>query len=532
MADKKPKKTKKPKGRNPDADPTAPAGMSLKALTKELIKRHGLPEDEVAPLSWDQKIQRVCVERRKRELEAEPEESLLAEMEAARAVTKAEKEEEEARLAARPPLLILDPNSYDFTFDGHAGAGPSGSGRWMSCTASTQASREFLETLTLNQQYEFAEASEAAAEGTVAHGSAEVKALLMLGRISEEEADESLLPFYGNSETPLTEEMEEYIEEYLDLIRSYAAEGREIGVERRVAAAVPLPNGEVHLIKGSADMTADPLPTDPVLVVADLKYGDGLEVHAEENSQARTYALGVLTEMADEEGNLPDDIERIRYHIAQPRLGGLKTWEESLDDLLTWRDEVLSPALAETLGGLEGGAKFEPSEYACQFCPAHGTCAALAEDRFTKASDFFTEVLESEVAGANEFPAVSLSNERLAELLEQGQGVVKIVDALKAEAQRRLYRGDELPGYHLVNYTPPRKWKPEVEEVVAALDPRLVKRSLLSPTQAVKTLGEDAAKIEEFYETPDKRPVVAPINDRRKKWEGLPPESMFGKVED
>lgn len=518
----------------PDADPTAPGGMSQKALADELVEKHGWTKAQIRDEfrqgrgwrvgSWPEMITVVCEERRARELEAGTEaldpDQMFGEIEQAR---------EEARANA---LLVPDPVTYDYQFNGHAGAGPSASERWMSCTASLRASREFLETLTPNQQEEFSKASTSARQGTTAHAAAEIEARVLLGQMDQDEADLSLLELTVNpaDDEAYDEEMAEYITEYVDLIRSYV-DDHEVLIEERVVASIWLTGAheeEVYEIPGSVDVTALPSESDPsTLVVGDLKYGKGVNVDVEKNSQTRLYALGVLGRLVDDEGALPEGLTTIRYHIIQPRLGGIKTWEESVEDLLTWRDEELAPALTAALYG--EGAEFKPSETACQFCPARGSCAALTEQRVTEAAGLFDVIVDAEFNGQSFPETASLSDTRLGELLTQINGLIDIHKDLKEEAQRRLFRGGTVPGFKMVSYTPPRKWKPEAETKLADVE-EVWKRKLLTPKQAIEVLKNDEDKalmLEGLYDTPNKRPVVAPEGDRRSDWEGLPPEAMF-----
>lgn len=620
----------KPEGMYPQADPTAPGGMSQANLRLELAEKHGVSMEESRALSWPDLIQEVVQGRRLREqgfgeentphpdpsgesaeamfdrigedgkpdfsegeddfsdlddlsefedgaenggLFIEPgsptaeeladaiehvkgmdfnevaeyadmaetviveteegvfdPESLFAEMLSARA-------DEEA---ANPPLFLGIPGIKDYVFDGHAGAGPSASERWMHCTMSLSLSRSFLETLSPNQQAQYAGANTAARQGTTAHAVGEAKANHMLGRIDDDELESVLLelavePDEGEA---YDDEMDEYVNEYVDLIKSYADDrGPEnMRIETRVEAAIPLADlheGEVYIIRGSADVIGMPTDEDPTLIVGDLKYGEGIHVDAEANSQAMIYALGALEELVDEDGNLTVDIEKVTLIIAQPRLGGIKSWEISLDDLLDWRDEVLSPALTAALYGENEGATYHPSDSACQFCPARGTCPALTDQRVAAAAEAFDVIIESEHSGEDIEPT-GLSNERLGSMLSQVGGLVDLYKDLKAEAQRRLHRGTPVPGYTLVNYTPPRKWKESTEHgaLVKAVGVAKAKTlykpaTLVTPKQATVILGEQADKIKDLYDTPDKKPVVAPEGDRRSKWEGRPPEAMF-----
>lgn len=456
-------------------------------------------------------------------------------------------------------LFIGMPTTRDYIFDGHAGAGPSGSGRWISCTASLGASRAFLETLTPNQMEAFAKGSTAARQGTTAHAAAESEARFMLGEIDEAEHDNnilelSMLPDVEGEQ--YDEEMGEWLAEYGEVLRMLHQEGHPILIEQSVTAAIPLltasPNEDgvvepdVHEIRGSADAISMPIPTDPVLTVADLKYGNGKNVEAEDNSQAMIYALAVLAMLIEMGLDIFDKkvLDHIDLLIIQPRLGGTKTWSITVDELLDWQDETLTPALTYALGGVKKGATFTPSDEACEWCPARGTCPALAEFVMEGASDLFDEIQENELEnGADaELDVSIMAPERLAELLAQAEALVKLKDDLKAEAQRRLHRGETVPGYQLVNYQPPRQW---VDGTADVLDPTEVDEDLLdpqvaatlwkspvlmSPTQALKALkaaGVSEKVLDELIVTPDKKPVVAKEGDRRSKWVDRPPEQMF-----
>ena len=535
MADKKKGKKKQKGSANPaypNAHPTAPGGMSQPALREELTTKHGFLDYEVDEMSWPDMITAVADGRRQRELEAE-------------AKAKAEAEE-----AAIPNLLWPEPGTRNYMFDGHWGAGPSASSRWLHCTGSLDLSRKFLETLTPRQQQGFAYANLAARQGTTAHKAAEAKAMVMLGQMTDAELEATLRELSVEPETgdeAYTEEMGEYVDEYVDLLKTFHDEGREVHIEQRVSAVIPLTgshDGEVYEVKGSADATALPLSLEPrkkrtkknrrTIDVVDLKYGNGIYVEADENSQARLYGLGVLNQLVDDEGNLPD-VDDMTYHIAQPRFGGIRSWTESIDDLLEWRDTVVAPALTAALYGPEEGAVFAPSESACQFCPARGTCEALAEDVFAKGADLFDAIDDAMHANVELRPDL-MPSDRLGDFLAQARDLTKLAASLKEEAQRRLYRGESVPGFQLVSHTPKRTWKEEATEV---LDPghdalpsdvlrQVWKHSLVTPTQALKIAGkEHEATLTPIINVPDKYPVVAPDGDRRAPWTGRAPEDMF-----
>jgi hypothetical protein len=521
----RPKSMKPRKGLYPEADPTAPGGMSQKELVSEMVKYHHWDKAEAKALPWTEQIDAVCQGRLDREREAK---RVCKDVHFAVSM-----------YSGPAPLFIGMPDSNDYIFDGHVGASPSGAERWIECTASLSASRAFLESLSPNQQREFASGSAAARQGTTAHAVAEAELSLALGVITQEQYDNTLLDLSLSPENgeEYTEEMEAYVADHVDFVKQYLDAGRTVLIEKRVEAVIPVGEDDnVHTINGSLDAGALPNDEEPTLTVVDLKYGEGKDVSVEHNPQVRIYALGLLGELIDEDGNLEHDIETIEYVIVQPRLGGVKVWTETLDDLLDWRDDVLSPALTKALWGK--GATFSPSESVCQWCPAKGSCAALLQSRMDNASELFDVIQEAEYKdGPGAFPETGLlDNDTLGSLYSQITGLTKLAEEMKAELNRRLHRGEDVEGYHLVNYQPGRVWKDGADEALEDED-ALWKRGLVTPTQAVaiaeKELKDEGLvdQLKDLIYTPPKRPVAAPVTDRRKAWEGVPPEQMFDKEE-
>lgn len=513
----------------PDAHPTAPGGMSQQALADELRDKHRWTEQQIAQFrgvgkakwnlrAWSMMIEAVCQARLDRE------------------------KEQKMSKPDNQPLFIGMPDTLDYIFDGHAGASPSGAERWMNCTASLGASRRFLETLSPNQQKQYAEGSAAARQGTTAHAVAEIELNLILGLIEQEAADTALmdLTYSPPDGEEYDGDMAEHVSLYTDYIQTFIDDGRTVEIEQRLSAVIPLTGDyedEVHEIKGSGDCVVYPDDVG-ILHVIDYKHGEGHDVTVDENPQVRIYGLGALALLTDDEGNLTAEVNEIHYHIVQPRTTGIKVWTETLDDLLDWRDDVLAPALTAALYGVQAGATYTPSDTACQWCPANGACVALAETRIAEGRDLFDDILEAEMeTGEPTLDTGLLTDDRLGELLTQANAVVKVQEALKEEAQRRLHRGVDVPGFRLVNYQPPRVWAKGADEEFSEYEDLWVKK-FLSPTQAMAVLKQggntDMAEVAETWiEKPDLKPVISTgPKDKRKTWEGTPPEQMFEIEED
>jgi hypothetical protein len=102
---------------------------------------------------------------------------------------------------------------------------------------------------------------------------------------------------------------------------------------------------------------------------SDFKNGVGKPVSAIDNRQLRAYMLGVWHMLGR------PDVKGVVINIDQPRAGGMKFWEITLDELLAFGEE-----LREAYARVErGDVEFVPTKAGCQWCPVRKTkrgCAA------------------------------------------------------------------------------------------------------------------------------------------------------------
>lgn len=164
----------------------------------------------------------------------------------------------------------------------HAILSPSSSKRWMTCPGSVALAANIKD-----------ESSSYAEEGTCAHWVAEN---ILRGTFSESEAVGRKCPENGVEVTPdMVRDVMRYVTQVRDIV---AATGGTLYLEQKLP--IGQWTGEVGA-KGTADAVID---AGDELIVIDLKFGRGVEVEAEENSQLMLYALGAL----DKFGKV-DDVE-------------------------------------------------------------------------------------------------------------------------------------------------------------------------------------------------------------------------------
>jgi len=254
----------------------------------------------------------------------------------------------------------------------HARLSPSACSRWSTCTASAS----LIDKLRAAGIVPERDSSVYAAEGTVAH---EVRELCLEFGVDPHH-------FVGLSmqadgyEFTVDEDMASHLQTGIDWVREHTANPL---VEIRVDLSPWLP-GQF----GTCD-TAWIEGLIRTLFISDLKYGAGEPVDATDNKQLRLYALGAWHYLGQ------PDVDRVVMNIDQPRAGGMKFWEVSLDELLAFGDEMKAVYAKIASGNVEirrigtsglfeilnvtGEIEFAPSEAACRWCEvkkADGGCPA------------------------------------------------------------------------------------------------------------------------------------------------------------
>lgn len=168
----------------------------------------------------------------------------------------------------------------------HAFLSCSSSDRWLNCTVAPSLEAKHKD-----------ESSPFAAEGTLAHELAE--RCLRAGRAAAE----------IKGDYPA--EMRDYVQTYVDYVLSIKGE---LLVEQRLDISRWVPD-----CFGTSDAV---VLLDGVCHIIDLKYGKGVKVFAEQNTQLMLYALGAYDAYDSIYGPLTD----FEIHIVQPRLDHIDSW--------------------------------------------------------------------------------------------------------------------------------------------------------------------------------------------------------------
>ena len=316
------------------------------------------------------------------------------------------------------------------------------------------------------------------------------------------------------------EEMVEHVQRYVDIVRGL---GGELMVEQRVDFSRWIGVDDSF---GTSDAVVI-WPDQREIAIVDLKYGRGVAVSAEENEQAQLYACGTLDLLA-----LAYDVEddwTVRLMIVQPRSGNVSEWTLTVAQLKDFAARA-SVAARHAMHQYEGKAepKLTPGEKQCRFCRAKATCPALAAEvrdvvaAGAATADDFSDLTEVEAA-----VTAADTDDWLSGAMQKVDLVEQWCKAVRAETERRLLAGQEVPGFKLVQgKRGARAWvNPEqAEEALKAMrlkTEQMYDMKLISPTTAEKLHKAGAigprqwAKVQELYAQSEGSAHVAPASDKR-----------------
>ena len=357
----------------------------------------------------------------------------------------------------------------------HAFLSPSGSHRWLNCTPSAMLESEFP-----------GGSSSAAEEGTAAHAFCEHKLKKALRRRSKRPVSD-----YDS------DEMQEYTDSYVDYVLEQLEVAKQICkdpmvlIEQKVDFSEYVPDGY-----GTADCI---IVSDDTMQIIDFKYGLGVLVDAEQNTQLMCYSIGAL--------NLFDslyDIKQVTMHIFQPRRENVQNWTIPVDELKAWAENELKPKAQMALNG-EG--EYHPGEW-CQFCKAAVRCRARAEEKLRLAQQEF------------KMPPL-LTDSEIEEVLTILPDLTKWADGILAYAtDAAVNHGKEWNGFKVVEGRSVRKYKDEDKVAQAAKDhgyTDIYRQSLITMTEMQKLMGRKQFDqiLGDLIVKPQGKPTLVPITDKR-----------------
>ena len=305
----------------------------------------------------------------------------------------------------------------------HALLSASGSTRWLNCTPSARLE----ESLNIKDN-----SSDFAAEGTLAHELAEIELAFAVAHGTHANYVKILRTIQAHR--LYKDDMPEHVETYTGYVLESLAVAR-----KTTSDAVLLLEERVDLTEyipesfGSCDAI---IIADGVMEVIDLKYGLGVLVSAQDNSQLKLYALGALHAYG-----FIYDVHTVKLTIVQPRRDHVSSQDISADDLLAFGEDVIKPKAEAAFAGL---GEFEAGDH-CKWCKAKPRCKKLAE-----------KVLE---AAKHEFSDPTLlSNEALAEVYKTANLLSAWVTTVSGYMLEQALAGEHFQGFKVVRGRASRSW--------------------------------------------------------------------------
>jgi hypothetical protein len=353
----------------------------------------------------------------------------------------------------------------------HAKLSASGSERWILCPGSVKAEDGIVE-----KPNPYAE------EGTLAH---EVAAKVLMSNVydndvSIEECASILDNIFESFPNIIEMDMTDNIQKYIGYIKNVALDNYNDNryIEQRVDFSHIVPGGF-----GTADCI---IKTNNVLHVIDLKYGKGVPVYAENNTQLLLYAIGALNRFPEYSP------AAITMHIVQPRIGNYSEWSITRNELDEWVEFLRGKALE----ALKPDAKRIPHKDACRWCKAKPTCPALYNF-----IDHSIMPLKDKTMLTDEETKLVLDNTKL---------ITDFLSSVEQSVYDRLMSGEPFKGYKLVNGRSMRKFKADSLEF---LGDAMYKKVPITLAEAEKLLSKDV--INEITYKQESKPILTTEDDKR-----------------
>jgi len=289
--------------------------------------------------------------------------------------------------------------------------------------------------------------------------------------------------------------MVDAVQIYVDYVNSLCEDGTDVGIEKRFNLS------KIHKDLGG---TCDCLLWHPErnhLDVIDFKYGRGVPVDVDGNSQMLIYGLGAIYDLIDrgvvEFIGLRKD-HTVTLHVVQPRAkhkdGPVRKAEYTWGFVDDWIEEVLIPAVKRCD---DPNAKRVPGN--CKFCRAEAVCpernagmkAAIKADF----DDDYCELVKPNALSMSDIETILTHSTKIRDWLNS---VEEYAQAMVVKGKHTFEKFKLVRAGTQRRYINPKQAEKILKEV---LKEKAYKSTLITPAQAEKLVGKKA--IESLVETPD-----------------------------
>lgn len=382
---------------------------------------------------------------------------------------------------------------------GHALLSASSSKKWLNCPPSARLEEQFPDTETVYTR-----------EGTLAHSIAELKVRKYFIEPMPSKAFNSSLKKLQKNEL-YDPEMLTHTDTYLEYIQNIA-----YGCSSKPFAAVEKRLDYSHIVPDGFGTGDCILISGDTLHIIDFKYGKGVPVYAENNTQMLLYAIGALNAYG-----FLYDIKNIVMSIVQPRLDNISEHTISVSELNEWAESIKPAAKL----AFKGEGEFKDGEW-CKFCRAKAICRKRSEN-----------VTALEAFGSKLPPL--LSDEEVGTLIERVRRLKKWADDIEDYALSAVLDGKEIPGWKAVEGRRCRAFT-STEKAFETLikngydESMLYERKPLSLTGIEKLLGKKAFSgiLSEYITMSPGKLTLVPVDDKRQAFTNkISAKEVFNKEE-
>lgn len=386
------------------------------------------------------------------------------------------------------PTISTKPQNHNQR--SHALLSASGASRWLNCTPSAKLEEEFGER----------KSSVYAQEGTLAHELSELYIRRdTLCDISEQDFNDGLERIMADD--LFNDEMLDVVPIYTDYCADQfteahtTSESAVMEIEQKLDLTDFVPESF-----GTADCI---IISDGLMEVIDLKYGKGVAVYADWNTQLMLYALGALQKY-----DTMYDISEVRLTIVQPRINNISSWQISVEELREWAENTLMP---KAQLAFKGEGELSSGDW-CRFCAVRNKCRKLYEEQIEIAKHEFAK------------PAL-LTDEEIAEIVRRTPKLIEWANSITEYAQTKaIDENKQWPGLKLVEGISRRKWldEDEASNTILARCPELSEDEIfnmkLKPITSIeKVVGKKRFEklLSDVVIKPQGKPTLVPEDDKR-----------------
>lgn len=379
----------------------------------------------------------------------------------------------------------------------HAVLSASSAAKWLNCTPSARMEEKMPDT-----------AGESAAEGTLAHKLAELKARKYFKITDKNEFTKKYSKIKKNE--LFDKDMDRYTDEYLEYLK-------DVGM---AFDTVPFVDFETrsnysHLVPEGFGTVDCLMVCGEELHIIDFKYGKTVKVDAENNPQMLLYAAGAVRKFS-----LLYDIRRIVLHIVQPRMDNLVKWEISRSDFDVWCESI-KPVAEKAFKG-EGECKV--GEWCdSHFCKSRAVCRA------------YIQRMNGVLPYLGKEPPV-LSDDEVGQALKLAADIKKWHGVIEKYVLNAILGGKSIKGWKVVEGRSNRTFD-DVDKTYSMLADKGIDKALLyksvpvTLTECEKLLGKKdfAQMCEGHVIKPAGKPTLAEDSDPREQYN--PAVSDFAGLE-